>query len=243
MLIHFGDRPNISFPSSTHEDRLFIPVLNVKDHECTSDQDGYGDEVPVDHLDLSNSGLTNVEIWVQPFYWLRTLNLFLIQRSYDHYLNCWCLVGPIITLEWLRRTKKFCWMSGGQQLNNNGQTDENEAEIRTMEEGGNRTKGSHLHSIIENYRDRDDEEQPLLTTQPTVINEYMRQSRGTGCVNIIRKISLREIAVGFLYMILVIAALPVGLSNGGFSFFIFDLMLDGKRWPIYSVWPTFQIRL
>ena len=236
VLIHFGDSPSISSPSSTHGGKLFIPVLNVKVNECT--QNGYN--VPVDHFDLSECDLTDVEISVQPFGWLRTFNLFLIRRSYAHYVNFWCLVGPIITLEWLRRTKKFCWMSGGQQLNNNGQTDENEDEMRTMEEGGNRTEGSHLHSTVENYQDRDGEEQPLLTTQPTVINDYMRQPRGNGCVNIIRKISPREIAVGFLYVILVIAALPVGISNGGDSFFVFGPAMDSK-WPIYSVWPSLQI--
>ena len=175
------------------------------------------------------------------------------QRSYDliqmqSYLDrlyYWFLVGPIITLEWLRRTKKLCWMSGGQQLNNNDQTDENEAEIRTMEEGGNRTEGSHLHSTIENYRDRDGEEQPLLTTQPTVINDYMRQPRGTGCVNIIRKISL-IIAVGFCYLILVAAALPVGISCGGLSFFRFDddishTELFFSSFMVCMFWPTFQI--
>ena len=52
-------------------------------------------------------------------------------------------------------------MSGGQQLDNNGQTDENEAEMRTMEEGGSRIEGSHLHSTIE--KESDDEGQPLLT--------------------------------------------------------------------------------
>ena len=53
-------------------------------------------------------------------------------------------------------------MSGGQQLDNNGQTDENEAEMRNKEEGGNRTEGSHLHSTIE--KESDDEGQSLLTT-------------------------------------------------------------------------------
>ena len=143
-------------------------------------------------------------------------------------------------------------MSGGQQLNNNGQTNENETEMRTLEEGGNRTEGSHLHSTIENYRDRDGEEQPLLTTQPTVIIDYMRQPRSTGCVNIIRKIPLK-IVVGFLYVILVIAALPVGISFGGLSFFRFDEGTHITRssplarldiplsLSLDAAWPTFQI--
>ena len=112
-----------------------------------------------------------------------------------------------------------------------------------------RTEGSHLHLTIENYRDRDGEEEPLLSTQPNVINDYTRQPRGTGYMNIFRKISLK-ITVGFLYVILVAVALPVGISCGGLSFFRFD---DDKyrTWlPIITqpsipllvtVWPTFQI--
>ena len=234
VLIHFEDSRSY-FSSSTHGDKLFIPVLNVIWGTCKKTT--YVDELPVvDHNVLNTTDPTSVEIRVreQPSYKLIQI------KSYLDNLYYWFLVGPIITLEWLRRTKKFCWMSGGQQLNNNGQTDENEAEMRTMEEGGNRTEGSHLHSTIENYRDRDGEEQPLLTRQP----------RGTGCVNIIRKISLREIAVGFLYAILAIAALPGGISCDGLSFFRFDDDMY-RTWELstiilitpllVSAWPTFQI--
>ena len=250
VLIHFGRHSPDVFRSSTHEDKLLIPVLNVKDDECT--QRGWygGKAVPVDYLysTLSASDLTNVEITVpEP-----SSDELIQMQSYLGRLYYWFLVGPIITLEWLRRTKKFCCMSGGQQLDNNGQTDENEAEMRTMEDGGNRTEGSHLHSTIENYRDRDGEEQPLLTTQPTVIIDYTRQPRSTGCVNIIRKIPLK-IVVGFLYVILVIAALPVGISFGGLSFFRFDEGTHITWWspslrlnvplslPLDAAWPTFQI--
>ena len=244
VLIHFGDTPKV-FPSSTHEDKLIIPVLNVKDNECT--ESGFNeDKLAVNDLCLSESDLTNVEIRV-PLYKQR-VNELAKMEAYFKKLYFWFLVGPLITLEWLRRKKKFCWMSGGQQLDNNGQTDENEAEMRTMEEGGNRTEGSHLHSTIENHRDRDGEEQPLLTTQPTVINDYMRQPRGTGYVNgILRDIYLREIKLGFCYLILVAAALPVGITCGGLSFFIFDEGMYGPRLSIpipflnTRVWPTFQI--
>ena len=85
-------------------------------------------------MDLSKSDPINVEIRV-PLYELGLYELTTM-RSYLDKLYFWFLVGPIITLEWLRRTKKFCWVSGGQQLNNNGLTDDNEAEIRNMEEGG-----------------------------------------------------------------------------------------------------------
>ena len=252
VLIYFGDWSNINVPSPTHEDKLFIPVLNVnwdkRYNGC--DSTPYADEgAVVDRKVLNATDLTNVEIRVPE----QPSNELLQMLSYLNKLYYWFLVGPIIFLEWLRRTKKFCWMSGGQQLDNNGQTDENEAEMRTMEEGGNGTEGSHLHSTIENYQDRDGEEQPLLTTQPTVINGYTRQPRGTGYVNIIRKIPL-IIAVGFYYLILVAVALPVGISCGGLSFFRFDdnmytyrtcpwLSIGdiGLTYLSNSVWPLFQI--
>ena len=231
VLINFGDSPNINFPSPTHEDKLLIPVLNVKDNQCAYPYGGKVDDF--DNV-LHESDLTNVEIRVpeQHSYALTQLQPYLENLYY------WFLVGPIITLEWLRRTKKFCWMFGGQHLHNNGQTAENETEIRTMEEGGNRTEGSHLLATIENYQERDDEGRPLLTPLPTAINDYTRQPRGTAYVNSIRKISL-DIAVGFLYLILVIAALPVGISFGGLSFFRFDNNFFGAG--IYIVWPLFQI--
>ena len=237
VLIYFGDILNLNFSSSTHYGRLLIPVLRSEDKECT--QTGwYGEKAAVDHKVSNWIDLTNREIGISE---VRLPDLIKMQ-SYLYRLYFWLLVGPIITLEWLRRTKKFCWMSGGQQLNNNGLTDENEAEIRNMEEGGSGTEGSNLHSTNENYRDRDDEEQPLLTTQPTVINDYTRQPRGTGCVNIFRKVSLRKTAVGFLYGILIIAALPVGISFGGLSFFRFDGMYTRRSESVLDiVWPTFQV--
>ena len=229
VLIYFGETDETLW--STNEDKLFIPVLYVQDtvNDCTK-PDFNENKFSVDDLALSEDQPINVEIVPK-----RSDELIQMLKYLDK-VYLWLLVGPILTLEWLRRTKKFCWMSGGQQ------TDEDEAEMRTMEEGGSGTEGSHLHSTIENYRDKNGEEQPLLTTQTTVINDYMRQPRGTGYVNIIRKISLK-IAVDFLYVILVIAALPVGISFGGLSFFRFDddVML-GLFFPRFvTVWPTFQI--
>ena len=234
LIIHITSPDSqIDFPSSMQKDKLLIPVLQVLKYDL------YG--FPVDHSGVWDaSAPTNVELRVpeKQSYALKKI------KSYLDRLFYWFLVGPIITLEWLRRTKKFCWMSGGQHLDNNGQTAaENETEIRTMEEGGNGTEGSHLHATIGNYHERDDEVQPLLTTLPTAINDYARQPRGTRYVNIIRKISLK-IVVGFLYLILVIAALPAGISFGGLSFFRFDDGISNislTAWSYLFVWPTFQI--
>ena len=47
-------------------------------------------------------------------------------ESYLKRLYFWFLIGPLITLEWMRRTRKFFWMSDSQD-------DEREAEERTTE--------------------------------------------------------------------------------------------------------------
>ena len=36
-------------------------------------------------------------------------------ESYLKRLYFWFLIGPLITLEWMRRTRKFCWMSDSQE--------------------------------------------------------------------------------------------------------------------------------
>ena len=91
------------------------------------------------------NGGTNVEISVQvdaaidrpPSKELDAMQPYLENLYY------WFLVGPIITLEWMRRTKKFCWHSGRHERNENPlepeaedqvETDA-EREIRTMKEG------------------------------------------------------------------------------------------------------------
>ena len=243
LIIHVHSADSqIDFPSSMQKDKLLIPVLQVEDNECTNRYENTF--TSYDHFVWNASAPITVEIRVpeKPSYAPDNF------QSYLENLVYWSLVGPIITLEWLRRKKKFCWMSGGQHLDNNGQTAENEAEVQTMEEGGNRTEGSHLHLTIENYQERDDEGQPLLTALPTVINDYTRQPRGTAYVNIIRKASLK-ITAGFLYLILVIAALPVGISVGGLSFFRFDNPMGrpgiATMWTLprylFIDWPTFQI--
>ena len=224
VLINFADSSNL-YLSSTHEDKLLIPFLNVA-KECTTPD---GHTYIVDDVVLTSSDLTNVEIRV-PLYEQPSFELIKMQ-SYLNRLFYWFLLGPIITLEWLRRSKS-CRMSGIQHLDNNGQG-ENEVEIRTIEEP----------STNESYRERDDELQWLLDTLPTVI--YTRQPRGTRYVKLIKKIFVK-IAVGFLYLILVIVALPVGISLGGLSFFRFDQKmygdLNGLSIPyLDTVWPLFQI--
>ena len=94
-----------------------------------------------------------------------------------------------------------------------------ENEIRTMEEGENETEESH-QLLPPNYQgssvnQRSCEEQPLLDV------EYTRQPRRTGRVKSLKKFIYKGVLC-FSYLILIIAALPIGISSGGYSFFRFD---------------------
>ena len=172
------------------------------------------------------TGRTNVEISVQvkrpPSKELDAMKSYLVNLYY------WFLVGPIITLECMRRTKKFCWHSGRHERSENpldseaenGQVEtDGERDIRTMEEGENRT-GEPVQLLA--YRERPAEEQPLLSAVGNDSHDVRHRSpRGSGCVE--KFIGFCDKAVvGFGYLILILAALPVGLSFGGLSFFRFD---------------------
>ena len=174
---------------------------------------------------LANGDRPNVEISVQvdrpPSKELDAM------KSYFKKLYFWFLVGPIITLEWMRRTKKFCWHSRrtgrhersenplDSEAENQVETD-TEREIRTMEEGENRT-GEPVQ-----YRERPAEEQPLLSAVSNESHDVRSRPRGSGCVKKYHRDNVCDIAKGFCYLILILAALPVGLSTSGLSFFRFD---------------------
>ncbi|XP_068713891.1 uncharacterized protein [Montipora foliosa] len=185
------------------------PVPNCKDASPYCDINSF----------LPLNDRTNVEI--------RVIQFALEQMSsYLYSLYCWFLVGPIITLVWLTRTKKFCWMSGARQVGEGHAVGNGtHSEMRNMEEAANRNEESFLNSVtegtVENHHGTDDSEgQPLLIAANNA--EYMRQTQGTvRYVNII-KIIPGKMDVGFRYLILIIAALPVGISSGGLSFFRFD---------------------
>ena len=163
-------------------------------------------------------------------------------KSYLVNLYYWFLVGPIITLEWMRRTKKFCWHSGRHERSENPlepeaenqvETDA-EREIRTMEEGENRTGESVQLSA---HRERPAEEQPLLSAISNDSRKNRCRPQGSGSVKEHHSVCYKA-AIGFGYLILILAALPVDLSFGGLSFFRFD---DGDNFIVPLWWSPFRI--
>ena len=227
MALDFAYSANTTSIYAPSKEILLIPVLEasvpqVYSAHCT--------------LSVTNGDITNVEISVQVFRPpLKELNPM---KSYLDNLYYWFLVGPIITLEWMRRTKKLCWYSrrsGRHERSENPLEPEAEnhveTDFETMEEGRNRTE-EPVQRL--EYRERPAEEQPLLSA---ISNNSHGCPRGSGCDTVI---------IGFGYLILVLAALPVGLSAGGLSFFRFDAFqaFSGKILIYIEVpvwWSPFQI--
>ena len=97
VLIYFGYSANTTPIYVPSKEILLIPVLEAQDKN-------YGVQ-----CSFANADRTNVEISVQV---LRPPSKELnAVKSYLENLYYWFLVGPIITLEWMRRTKKLCWPS------------------------------------------------------------------------------------------------------------------------------------
>ena len=163
-------------------------------------------------------------------------------KSYLVNLYYWFLVGPNITLEWMKRTKKFCWYSGRHErsenplepeVENQVETDA-EREIRTMEEGEHRT-GEPVQ--LSAHRERPAEEQPLLSAISNDSRKNRCRPQGSGSVKEHHSVCYKA-AIGFGYLILILAALPVDLSFGGLSFFRFD---DGDNFIVPLWWSPFRI--
>ena len=229
VLIYFASSTNTTPIYVSSKEILLIPVLEVQakiyDARCA--------------FLLANADRTNVEISVQV---LRPSSKELkAMKSYLANLYYWFLVGPIITLEWMRRTKKFCWHSGRHERSENPlepeaenqvETDA-EREIRTMEEGEHRT-GEPVQLLA--YRERPAEEQPLLSAVSNDSRDNRCRPQGSGSVE--HYSVCYNAAIGFGYLILILVALPVGLFCGGVSFFIFD---DEHYFIAPFWWSPFKI--
>ena len=227
VLIYFGYSANTTPIYVPRKEILLIPVLEAKNYggQCAG--------LP------ANADRTNVEISVQ-VYKPHSKELDAM-KSYLENLYFWFLVGPIITLVWMIRTKKFCWHSGRHERSENPLEPEAEnqveadaeREIRTMEEGENRT-GKPVQLLA--CRERPAEEQPLLSAVSNDSRDNRCRPQGSGSVE--HYSVCYKAAIGFGYLILILVALPVGLFCGGLSFFRFD---DGHRFFVPFWWSPFKI--
>ena len=121
-------------------------------------------------------------------------------------LYFWFLLGPIITMVWLRRKKILCCVTTARQI------DEESGDEEIVEEGR------------EHYIQRD----LIFTNHAETSSIPVRVARIFGR-------GIRCLAIGFGYVILTLAALPVGISSGGLSFFRFD---EQERFRQKTFWDV-----
>ena len=133
-------------------------------------------------------------------------------------LYYWFLLGPIITLEWLRRKKKLCCVTISQQVHEESAADneENARLVPRVEESQEQNIQDITGGEIES------ETQPLITTADTDTDITTIDHMGRIIVRVTRIFGIRYLAVCLGYVLLTLAALPVGISSGGWSFFRFD---------------------
>ena len=255
VLIWFGDIAHIH--RLTHvaadEDKLVIPVMTANLNWEITDETGA--RVPLRRsfrYPLLVADRANVEIRVhmQP----STAQELNQMGKYLSNLYYWFLVGPAITLVWLM-CKAF-WISDGQQ----GVTGQAvRSETRTMELGRNEKLHSDVEATVGNHHGRDEEEQPLLSTQNSIVwaathGRFVRMPRGSSSISFVECLAL---SFSFFYYLVVsiglsIAPLPVGISFGGLSLFRFDEGNEGlEKFPVSrrftfplfdsAWWPAFQI--
>ena len=232
VLIYFGYSAKTTAIHVRSKEILLIPVLEVEakiyDAQCAF-------LFPKANRTDTNNAEISIQADRQTGKELKAMN------SYFGKFYYWFLVGPIITLVWMIRTKKFCWHSGRHERSENPlepeaenqvETDA-EREIRTMEEGENRT-GEPVQVLA--CREKPAEEQPLLSAVSNDSRDNRCRPQGSGSVE--HYSVCYEAAIGFGYLILILAALPIGLSLGGLSFFRFD---DGDNFIGPLWWSPFQI--
>ena len=229
VLIYFGYSAKTTAIDVRSKEILLIPVLKAQDKN-------YGTQCAFLFANANRTDTNNAEISIQAD---RQLSKELkAMKSYLVRLYYWFLLGPIITLAaWMIRTKKFCCHSGRHERSENSSEPKAENQVKTdderdipnMKEGENRTGES---TQPPECPERSDEKQLLLPAKSNDSKNVKKFNSVCG-----------KAGKGFGYLILVLAALPVGLSAGGVSFFRFDDAGEYKTLILFLVlrllplWP------
>ena len=135
-------------------------------------------------------------------------------------------MGPVITLEWLRRRKRLCCMSGGQQAEGGRVPEETTVESTLNTAADHEETQTYFNQETE-YEETRGETQPLLIVLNDPFTNSVTRSGRTRLAAVRSVLTylgkmFGNLAIGFYYVILVVVALPVGISIGGWSFFRFD---------------------
>ena len=209
IFIGFYCPSGFNTPETDLQDKLLIPVLCVNGR-CQNKPPGPPDKI---FCDPSAADRTKIEIEVK----INQKSAILKQmEEYLRKLYYWFLLGPVITLEWLRRRKKLCCMSDDQQAQGDGVPQETAAETGL-------NSAADYENTQGNYNPETEHEQtggetpPLLPPLNDPFATVRRRPRAISLGKLFGKL-----AVNSGYVILIVVALPVGISSGGWSFFRFD---------------------
>ena len=222
VVTYFGSGPcgldgNVTKPHTQEE--ILIPIVFTRNCDNSNASGSYS----VNNYDILNAAdKTVVNIETE-----QGSDELSHMAEYLKRLYYWFLLGPIITLEWLRRKKKFCCVTISQQVDGESAAD-NEENARLVPRVDEDQK--------ENIQDLTGEEieidsQPLIITidTDTDVITFDLMGRIIVCVTRIFGRSIRYLAVGLGCVLLTLAALPVGITSGGLSFFRFDLQERYKQ--------------
>ena len=235
VVTYFGDGycgpdGNVSKPHTQEE--ILIPIVFVNSCiNCTSSHSFHWLN-NYDFLTATDKTFVNI-IETQ-----QGSNELSKMKEYRKRLYYWFLLGPIITLEWLRRKKKLCCVTISQQVHEESAADneENARLVPRVEESQEQNIQDITGEEIES------ELQPLIITIDTDTDITTFDHMGRIIVCLIIERSIRYLAVGLGYVLLTLAALPVGISSGGLSFFRFD---SGESVTFLGIlplwWPSIQI--
>ena len=208
-----GPNGNVTKPHTQEE--ILIPIVFAS---CTNDTTSGSYKLYNYYNFLKNADKTYVNIieTKQGSDELRQMEKYLKRLYY------WFLLGPIITLEWLRRKKKLCCVTISQEVDEESAAGNEESErlVARVEEG----RGHGIQGIT--GEENENELQTLIVTidsdSDLTTSDNLRRSSITLRVVRILERGIRYFVVGLGYVIVTLAALPVGISSGGWSFFRFD---------------------
>ena len=191
--------------SAKTADKLLIPVV-YGSHCQNSSCDVSSHETEILYSVFSAADLKEVHVRFSEL-----SNDLDAMAKYLEKLYFWFLLGPIITLEWLRRKRKLCWAT----------TESGNEEVVEESRGDCIQFGTSA--------DNKGELQPLIGVTSNTRTDYdLTISNNMRILRIIVRIAkvfrriIRYLPVGLVYLLLTLAALPVGISSGGLSFFRFD---------------------
>ena len=154
-------------------------------------------------IDYVAADRTNIEITIK-----QTAHDLTKMQDCLRRLYYWFLLAPVITAEWLRRRKK---QAPGGRIR----------EETTVESGLN--SAADYEETRRNCNQEAEHEQTGGETQPLLLvsNGHRRPRAIRRVLTYISKLLGKLDAISG-YVILVVVALPVGISSGGWSFFRFD---------------------